>query len=135
MSLHAPEQVCDLRVRVAVVGVLDWGATTEERVGLVEDLHGVRGLDLVEDPAEVLLRLTDVLAHHGRQVDPVEVEREGLGPDVRVIHQNTALGGRCGQLQRDPQNVQLHGAVERLAERIAHGEVHEYRGDPARVWM
>ena len=36
----------------------------------------------VEDPAEVLLGLADVLAHHRAQVDPVEVEAQVVGDDL-----------------------------------------------------
>ena len=44
VGLHALQQVADLDVGVAVVGVLDLGALAEERVGLVEEEDGVAAL-------------------------------------------------------------------------------------------
>src|SRR3712207_8090693 len=49
------------RSRVAVVRVLDLGAATEQRVGLVEQEEPVARLDLVEHARERLLGLADVL--------------------------------------------------------------------------
>ena len=76
VRLHALQQVVDLDVGVAVVAVLDLAALAEQRVGLVEEQDRAAVLGGVEQPAEVLLGLADVLADHRRQVDPVEVEVE-----------------------------------------------------------
>ena len=62
VALHLLEQVGDLDVRVAVVGVAHLGALAEERVGLVEEEDRVRALGGAEDAVEVLLGLADVLA-------------------------------------------------------------------------
>ena len=82
-GLHALEQVGDLDVGVAVARVLDLGALAEERVGLVEEQHGVDPVGLGEDPVEVLLGLADVLVDDGREVDDVQVEAEVAGDDLR----------------------------------------------------
>ena len=59
--LHALQQVVDLDVGVAVVAVLDLGALAEQRVGLVEEEDRAAPLGRVEDRAQVLLGLADVL--------------------------------------------------------------------------
>ena len=63
------------------MGVLDLGALAEQRVRLVEEqdrrILGAR----VEDCAQVLLGLADVLADDLREVDAVEVELQ-LGSDI-----------------------------------------------------
>ena len=76
VALHLLQQVGDLDVRVAVVGVAHLRALAEERVGLVEEEDRVRPLGGREDPVEVLLRLPDVLRDDGREVEPEEVEAE-----------------------------------------------------------
>ena len=77
--LHALQQVGDLDVGVAVVGVADLRALAEQRVRLVEEQHAVHALGLVEDAVEVLLRLADVLVDDGGEVDRVEVEAQLAG--------------------------------------------------------
>src|SRR5204863_7707201 len=83
VGLHPLQEVADLDVRVAVVAVLHLAAPAEERIGLVEEQDRAALVGGVEEPAEVLLRLADVLADDGAEVDPVEVEpqlpREDLG--------------------------------------------------------
>ena len=83
VALHALQQVGDLEVRVAVVGVLDVRALAEQRVRLVEEEDRVGAVGGGEDAVEVLLGLPDVLRHHGRQVEPedllAEIGREHLG--------------------------------------------------------
>src|SRR4051794_41736116 len=59
------------------------GPLGEQRVGLVEEQHRVRGLGLVEDLREVLLGLADVLVDDLREVDAVEVVAELLGEQLR----------------------------------------------------
>src|SRR5262249_49800664 len=61
---------------VAVMRVPDLAALAEEGVGLVEEQHRTAGVGGVEDAAEVLLRLADVLAHDLTEVDSVEVEAQ-----------------------------------------------------------
>ena len=60
-QLHALEEVGNLDVGVAVVGVLDVGTLPEDRVGFVEEQHAVDPVGLGEDAVEVLLGLAHVL--------------------------------------------------------------------------
>ena len=73
ISLHALQQIVDLDVGVAVVAVLDFAALAEQRVGFVEEQDRAAVLGGVEQPAQVLLRLADVFADDGRQIDAVEI--------------------------------------------------------------
>ena len=73
------KQVAHLDIGVAVVAVLDLAALAEERIGLVEEEHGAARLGRVEDGAQILLGLADVLRHDAREVDAVEIEREIVG--------------------------------------------------------
>src|SRR5262249_45603168 len=63
--------------------VLHLRPLAEQRVGLVEEEDGVGGLGLVEDATEVLLRLADVLADDGREIDAIQVEPERAGHHLR----------------------------------------------------
>jgi hypothetical protein len=72
-----PRRRCHLDVRVAVVAVADLGARPEQSVRLVKEEDRAVSLGGVEDPAQILLGLADVLAHDARDVDPVEVEGSG----------------------------------------------------------
>ena len=83
VGLHALEQVADLDVGVAVVAVLDLAALAEQGVGLVEEEDGAALLGGVEDAAQVLLGLADVLADHRGEVDAVEVEPQLARPAPR----------------------------------------------------
>ena len=74
IGLHALQQVVDLDVGVAVVAVLHLAALAEQRVGLVEEQDRAAVLGRVEQAAQILLGLADVLADDRRQVDAVEVE-------------------------------------------------------------
>ncbi len=80
--LHALQEVAGLDVGVAVVRVAHLGTLAEQRVGLVEEEHHVARLGFAKDLAQVLLRLADVLAHHGGQIDLVELESEPAGDDL-----------------------------------------------------
>ena len=80
-GLQPLQQVGALDVGVAVVGVSDVAALAEDRVGLVEEQHGVDPAGLGEDALQVLLGLADVLVHHRGQVHRVEVE-----PEIRRDH-------------------------------------------------
>ena len=62
VGLHALQQVGDLDVGVAVVGVRDLRALAEQGVGLVEEQDRVGAVGGGEDPLQVLLGLADVLA-------------------------------------------------------------------------
>ena len=62
VRLHALQQIADLDVGVAVVAVLDLAALAEQRIGLVEQQDRAAVLGGVEDAAQILLRLADVLA-------------------------------------------------------------------------
>ena len=97
-GLHALQQVGALDVRVAVVRVLHLGALAEDRVGLVEEQHGVRARRGPEDALEVLLGLADVLVDDGREVDDVQVEAQAAGDD---LGRHRLAGARVAREQRD----------------------------------
>ena len=98
--LHPLQQVGDLDVGVAIVGVLDLGALAEDRVGLVEEQHAVDAVGLGEDPVEVLLGLADVLVDDRREVDHVEVEAEVAGDDLG--RHRLAGAGVAGEQRGEP---------------------------------
>ena len=85
VGLHALEQVGDLDVGVAVVGVRDLRALAEQRVGLVEEQDRVGPVGGAEDALEVLLGLPDVLRDDGGEVDAEEVQPE-LGAEHLRAH-------------------------------------------------
>src|SRR5262249_17817199 len=76
IRLHALQEVVDLDVGVAIVAVLHLAALPEERVGLVEEEDGATVLCRVEETAEVLLRLADVLAHDRGEVDAIQIQAQ-----------------------------------------------------------
>ena len=129
VRLHPLQQVVDLDVGVAVVAVLDLAALAEQRVGLVEEQDRAAVLGRVEDAAQVLLGLADVLAHHAGEVDPVEVEpqlarrapRRPSSCRCRSAPANSAL---ITPSPRAPGAGEAPGVVDRRA--VAH-----LRGDLA----
>ena len=100
VGLQPLQQVADLDVGVAVVGVLDLGAAPEQRVRLVEEQQAVAGLDLVEDLGERLLGLADVLGDDLAEVDPVQVEPELAGQAAR--REGLAGAGLAGEQAGQP---------------------------------
>src|SRR5262249_28567973 len=62
--------------------VADFRALAEERIGLVEKEDGAGILGSGEYSIEILLRLTDVLAHHAGEVDLVQLEAQLTGEDL-----------------------------------------------------
>src|SRR5262245_20136776 len=74
VCFEALEKVVDFNVRVPVVGILYLRALAEKGIGLVKEEDRVARPGLIEDPAQILFRLTDVLAHHRCQVDRKELE-------------------------------------------------------------
>jgi hypothetical protein len=83
VSFDALQQVADLDVGVAVVAVAHLAALAEERIGFVEEQQDAAFFRGVEDLLQVLLGLADVLAHHRRQVDPIEIEPQARRPALR----------------------------------------------------
>src|SRR5215210_1386625 len=79
IGLHLLQQVGDLDVRVAVVGVPYLRALAEESVRLVEEQDRVGAVGRVEDPVEVLLGLPDVLGDDRCEVDPEQLQPEVAG--------------------------------------------------------
>src|SRR5260221_704749 len=63
IGFHALQEVADFDVGVAVVAILDLAAFAEKRVSLVEQEDGPTLFSRIEDAAQVLLGLADVLAH------------------------------------------------------------------------
>jgi hypothetical protein len=70
---HALQQIADLDVGVAVMAVPGLGTLAEQSVALVEEQQDAAFLGSVEDLLEILFGFTDVLAHHGGEIDAVEV--------------------------------------------------------------
>ncbi len=101
VGLHPLEQVVDLDVGVAVVAVLHLTAAAEQRVRLVEEQQRTTLLGGVEQFAQVLLGFADVLAHHGRQVDAVQIQPELPCQHLRG-HRLTGPA-RPGEQRADPQ--------------------------------
>ena len=128
--LHPLQQVADLDVGVAVVGVLDLGALAEDGVGLVEEQDGVAVGRLVEDAVEVLLGLADVLADHRRQVDLVQLEAQ-LGGDDLGGHRLAGAGRAGEEGGRRPRP--RPAAVE--APRLQHGAAVAHRREISRNWL
>ena len=60
------------------------GPCREQRVGFVEQQHRVDGARPLEDAAQVLRGLADVLAGHRRTVDPDQLQSEIGGDDLRA---------------------------------------------------
>jgi hypothetical protein len=92
------------------VRIVDRGALAEQGVGLVEQQDRVGVLGGGEHAVQVLLGLTDVLADHPGQVDPVQVEAQLPGDDLgahglagagRPREQRVDAASK-GQLGREP---------------------------------
>src|SRR4051794_13192740 len=115
VGLHALQEVADLDVGIAVVAVLDLGALAEERVRLVEEQDRAAALRRVEHPAEVLLRLPDVLRDDLAEVDPVEVELELEGEHLR----GHRLAGAAHALE-ERAHAEPAQALAREAPRLVH---------------
>ena len=94
IGLHALQQVADLDVRVAVVAVFDLGALAEERVGFVEEQDGGALFGGVEDAAQILLGLADVLADDLAEVDAEEIEAQLVREHLRGGGLARAAGAR-----------------------------------------
>src|SRR5262249_13073334 len=90
-------------------------ALAEEGVGLVEEQDGAALLGAVEDVAEILLRLADVLADDAGQVDAIEVELQMVGEDV---------GGhrlaRAGRARKERADAAPSGQARGEAPRLVH---------------
>ncbi len=76
VRLHPLEEIADLDIGVPVERIIPFGAAPEQGIGFVEEKDAVRALGGGEDPLEVLLRLADVLADHGGEIHPEEVDAE-----------------------------------------------------------
>jgi hypothetical protein len=103
-GLDALQQVGDLLVGVAVVGVLALAALAEQGVGLVEEQDPAALLGPVEHAGEVLLGLADVLRDDEREVDAVDVaagalaEQRGadrLAGARRAVEQGAVAGAQA----------------------------------------
>src|SRR5277367_6959355 len=84
--LHTLQKIGDLDVGVAIVAVLDFGALAEERVGLIEEEKRSAVFSRIEDTAQALFGLADVLADDLAEVDAVEIELQFI---------RKYLGSRC----------------------------------------
>ena len=79
--LQALQQVTHFDVGVAVVAVAPLAALAKQGVGLVKEQHRPAVFSRVEQLAQVLLRLANVLADHRRQVDAIQVQPQLVGQD------------------------------------------------------
>jgi hypothetical protein len=81
-----PQQI-DLSVRKAVMRIFHVRALSKQRIGFVKKQHRAVRRGLGEDAPKILFGLADELAHHGGEVDAVEIASQLL---------RDRLGGRRG---------------------------------------
>src|SRR5262245_22536730 len=79
--LHPLQQITDLDVGVAIMGVFDLAPFSEQRIRLIEEQNGIGRFGLDEYTSEILFRLSDVLADHGRKIDLIKIEIQLPGDD------------------------------------------------------
>src|SRR5262249_16816067 len=79
---HALQQIVDLYIGEAVMGILDFHSLAEKRVSLVEEQQNIGALAGVEYLAEILLGLTDVLAHYPSEVHAVDLHSQRARDDL-----------------------------------------------------
>src|SRR5262249_35806742 len=70
-------------VGIAVVSAGGLGALAEQGIGLIKEQDPVVTLRLVKDAGEVLLRLTNVLGDHQREIHTIDVKPRGLAKQRR----------------------------------------------------
>jgi hypothetical protein len=103
VSLCSLQQKVDEGVREAIMRIFHVSALSKQRIGFVEQQHCAIGPGLDEDALEILFRLADEFAHHGSEVDAVEIAPQFLCD---------RLDGRCGipsaQQQRHASDVRTH---------------------------
>src|SRR5690606_20799534 len=92
MLLHLLQQIADFDVCIPVVRVLDLAPLAEESIRLVEEEHGIALFRLFEDPVQILLRLSDVLADDRGEVDLIEVYAQIPGHHL-CCHRLSRPGG------------------------------------------
>jgi len=122
-ALEAPQEILDLEVRVAVVGVSHVTAPPEEPVGLVQEEHRRRPVGLGEQVVEVLLGLA-----RGRADDPVESHPMYAEPELarKNLHGTLPLRATGSREQRrDRAGIRRGWRVDALSG--ARGESAELR--------
>src|SRR6266702_1494321 len=86
MTLDALQQVIDLHVTIAIVRIGRGSTLAKEGISLVEKQDCRSAFGGVEDPAQVLLRLADVLADDAAEVDAMKRERRFVRHGLRSGH-------------------------------------------------
>src|SRR5690606_28545186 len=76
IGLHTLEQIADLQISVAVMGILDPRPFTEDSVGLIKKEDRVATLRLAKDSLQILLRLPNVLTDQAGKVNLIEVQSQ-----------------------------------------------------------
>src|SRR5581483_938795 len=74
IRLHLLEQVVDFDIRVTVVAVFHLTAFAKERIGFVEEENRSPVLSGVKQTPQILLRLSDVLADHSREINAIQIQ-------------------------------------------------------------
>ena len=63
----ALQQIVDLDVRIPIVGILNLGSLSEQGVRFIEEKDCIARFRFNEDPANILLGFTDILADNCRR--------------------------------------------------------------------
>ena len=79
MTLNALEKMSCFRVRESVMGILDCTARSEQRACFIEEENRAAGFRFVEYVVQILLCLTDVLAHYRRHIHSEQFYAQGFG--------------------------------------------------------
>ena len=72
--LNALQQVVGLEVCVAIVGRLNLASPAQQRIAFVQQQDDVERLGAGQDTVQILLGFTDVLVHHGCEVDAIDID-------------------------------------------------------------
>src|SRR5579862_8234773 len=71
---HLLQQVANFDVRIAVVGVVDFGALATKSIGFVEMQNCIGLFRSIENSVQVFLSFSDVLTDDSGKIDLVEVQ-------------------------------------------------------------
>src|SRR5580700_6376381 len=76
---HPLQKVTHFDVCVAIVAVFHFAALAKKRVGFVKEQYHAGTLGLIEDLAQILLGLTDILAYNRAESDAIEIHVQCAG--------------------------------------------------------
>src|SRR3989442_1137744 len=71
--LHALQEIVDLDISKAIVGIFHLRALSEECIGFIKEKQDIGPLACIEDQLQPLLSLTNIFAHDTGQVYTVEI--------------------------------------------------------------